>query len=505
MIKKDSPFLYLLVLLMVIFLCCLTHIAPGHNWGGDFALYLHQAKSIIEGNIDSFAISNQFIVDNSSEHDFSPYLAPWGFPLILAPVYTLFGLNFGLLKVLESLFLIGALILIYFIFKKSLNTKYSLLSLAIIGFNINYIRSINSVVAGLPFLFFSFLGLYLILLILEEKHRNSILWALLTGSVLFFSFMIRTEGIGLFMALFAGQIALWIKCKKKGKQIVTFALPYLTALALYALKSQFLPTGFTSHLDHKNLISWQGFYGNLMNYKDWLAIDYFGFPHLPFPLYGIIVSGILFLILTGIIIRFKKDITIIIYFLFLVCLFAIWPFAEKRHLYSIFPLALYFFVQGLNYIIENYLKTPSMNWIGIGTLSLLLILNLIPTSLTTYSLLKRGHSNISGPETTESQEMFSFIKQETPQKAIIGFYKPRVMHFYTGRLALRLNSGIPEIIQKADYFVELKNSSFYNQNPLATDSGSLPEHLEEVFSNQDFNIYKVKKPQTAPLPQETLP
>src|SRR5699024_5775847 len=107
---------------------------------------------------------------------------------------------------------------------KSLNTKYSLLSLAIIGFNINYIRSVNSVVAGLPFLFFSFLGLYLILLILEEKHRNSILWALLTGSVLFFSFMIRTEGIGLFMALFAGQIALWIKCKKKGKQIVTFAL-----------------------------------------------------------------------------------------------------------------------------------------------------------------------------------------------------------------------------------------------------------------------------------------
>ena len=57
----------------------------GHTWGDDFTLYLRQAASLFDGNIGQVIADNHFNVDNAAKPGFSPYVYPWGLPLLLAP------------------------------------------------------------------------------------------------------------------------------------------------------------------------------------------------------------------------------------------------------------------------------------------------------------------------------------------------------------------------------------------------------------------------------------
>jgi hypothetical protein len=72
----------------------------GHTQGDDFALYLRQARSIFDGDIGDVIADNRFTVDNSAS-GFSPYVYPWGWPLLLSPFVKLWGFDYGKLKLLE--------------------------------------------------------------------------------------------------------------------------------------------------------------------------------------------------------------------------------------------------------------------------------------------------------------------------------------------------------------------------------------------------------------------
>jgi hypothetical protein len=62
-----------------------------HDWGGDFSLYIAEARAIAE---------NGTIVEPDYVHlgRLSPVTYPPGLPLLLAPVYAMFGLDFQMLK-----------------------------------------------------------------------------------------------------------------------------------------------------------------------------------------------------------------------------------------------------------------------------------------------------------------------------------------------------------------------------------------------------------------------
>src|SRR5262245_52236129 len=92
----------------------LTH---GHNWGDDFAAYIMQAKSITEAAPRSFVDKNRFTVEQSS-YPFGPVAYPWGFPLVLAPLYALFGLNPMALKSVGVLSYLLFLLALWFAFRR---------------------------------------------------------------------------------------------------------------------------------------------------------------------------------------------------------------------------------------------------------------------------------------------------------------------------------------------------------------------------------------------------
>ena len=78
----------------------LTTIRPGHEWGGDFSMYIHHAKNIVEGN----QYQNTGYIFNPSFPSLAPRSYPFIFPLLLSPVYKLFALDLMIMKIEVSLF-----------------------------------------------------------------------------------------------------------------------------------------------------------------------------------------------------------------------------------------------------------------------------------------------------------------------------------------------------------------------------------------------------------------
>src|SRR6266404_7192237 len=84
-------------------------IREGQVWGDDFALYIHHAKNIAYAH--SYADTGY--VYNPHYPVLGPKAYPPLFPLLLAPVYRVMGLNLTSMKVLNILFFLMALCFIY--------------------------------------------------------------------------------------------------------------------------------------------------------------------------------------------------------------------------------------------------------------------------------------------------------------------------------------------------------------------------------------------------------
>ncbi|MCS6953792.1 MAG: hypothetical protein RMK57_14670 [Bryobacterales bacterium] len=73
-------------------------LRPGHDWGGDFSVYLGHARNLVEGRPYSetpFRPTAESILDH-------PPAYPPVFPFLLAPVYATFGLNYTALKLVVA-------------------------------------------------------------------------------------------------------------------------------------------------------------------------------------------------------------------------------------------------------------------------------------------------------------------------------------------------------------------------------------------------------------------
>src|SRR5512139_2529489 len=78
----------LCLILFVSLLLAWTSLARGHIWGDDFASYIMQAESILRGTTSQFVVHNSITINESSSQ-IGPVAYPWGYPLILVPVYAL--------------------------------------------------------------------------------------------------------------------------------------------------------------------------------------------------------------------------------------------------------------------------------------------------------------------------------------------------------------------------------------------------------------------------------
>src|SRR5918996_2866703 len=129
--KIAAPLLLIILISLVIGASTLSR---GHQWGDDFAWYILQAKSILNGTTNEFMEISAFTNGQSTTH-LGPLAYPWGYPLILVPVYAVKGISPLALKLPGLFFYAGFLVCLYFLMKARLTEAESLIVVSLFAFN----------------------------------------------------------------------------------------------------------------------------------------------------------------------------------------------------------------------------------------------------------------------------------------------------------------------------------------------------------------------------------
>jgi hypothetical protein len=474
-----NPFLIVIVILsLVIGSATLTR---GHEWGDDFASYIMQAQSILNGDPAGFVEHNSFTIFESS-FQIGPVAYPWGYPLLLTPALVLKGLHPLTLK-LPGLFLFaGFLICLFLLTKDRLASTERLLLVALFAFNPILIKFLDQILSDIPLLFFVFWGL---LLILKGKPDDPIWKYLLLGAVLFFAFFVRTTGIILLASFLVQQIITFLHEREARRTILKNSSVTTAAFViLWILTSQIFPNGQGSYLEQLKGLTAAIFRDNLWGYFHLFAL-FFGTAPAWSYLYYVLVA----FFLLGAWTRSGPDLPLVIFFVLYFVAMLFWPeWQGIRFIFPLLPIFIYFAFQGIRFaagkLPEAYQPIGRSAFYGFWFL--LVGIFLFNSGFTAYEITNGGRK-INGPFDPVSMEVYQYIKAETPPDSVIVFWKPRAMRLFTSHDTFmstecsRLPSG--------DYVVISKKAE-NSQIP----SGEIDQcnlDLERVFENQRFIVYKV--------------
>ena len=184
--------IYILALLAAIGVFHAATVRQGHIWSDDFAMYVHHAQNIVEGR----PYAETGYIYNPSFPVYGPRFYPPTYPLLLAPIYGIFGLNLIPMKLEQVLFLVLALIAIYAHWKRDLGPGYTLALVALLGFNPEFWVAKDNVLSDIPFLFF----FYLTALLVRNARRDSAgwrRWSAVIGLVTYLAISTRNVGVAL--------------------------------------------------------------------------------------------------------------------------------------------------------------------------------------------------------------------------------------------------------------------------------------------------------------------
>lgn len=175
-------------LLAAILLFQICTIRAGHIWGDDYALYIHHAKNLATG----VPYADIGYIADPGYPSYSLRVAPPGFPMILAGIYRIFGMNFTAFKVVEVVFLTGCPAMMLLLFRDELTLPWRLTLVGLMGFNPFFRVFKDNVVSDLPFCFF-----VLLTAVLAERQRPA--WQ--TGVSAYLALATRTIGVLLLPAI----------------------------------------------------------------------------------------------------------------------------------------------------------------------------------------------------------------------------------------------------------------------------------------------------------------
>ena len=478
-----------LVILLLSLLLAFSLLNLDHEWGDDWASYLMQAISITKGDTHEFIQRNTFTMREST-HFIGPDAYPWGFPALLAPFTLVCGpLNIFCLKSINLIFWALFLLVFYLLIARRLPPLEAALVLAVFAFSPLLLNFGNQLTSDIAFLFFSTLGLFLIVgRIGNPPYKNVLL-----GLALFFAFFVRTNGILLVPTLFLAQAFDYLQARPRllpdWKRILTNDLiPYYVFGLLTLLNLILFPAGEGSHLEHLSLISLSSLADNLSAY---VALPAYFFSDLPYPeiIYGVLLP----FILGGIVLNFKKDFPLIAYLVLSYALFIVWPDQQGiRFLFPLLPLLVYFAYQGMTatfFALTSQFPRAGV-WLTRGFW-------LVITAAFAWTSLSAARDNLAqgrGPYGNVydplSLEMFEYVKLETPPDSVIAFYKPRALRLFTDRSTLLIDQC--DALPLAKYVVLRKSRGGVDQiSPDDIETCNPSVLVTRVFLNDKFLIYEI--------------
>ena len=475
-----------LAIILLSTLLAYSLLTKDHDWGDDWASYLMQSIAITKGETQEFIQRNTFTMREST-HFIGPDAYPWGFPTLLAPFTFACGpLNVFCLKFINLIFFALFLWVFYALLARRLPPLESALLLAVFAFSPLLLKFEDTLLSDIAFLFFSTLGLLLIV------GRNGIPPYLL-GLVLFFSFFVRTNGILLVPTLFLAQTFDWLQTRPRlfpdWKRVLTNGLiPYYVFGLLTLANLLLFPAGEGSHLEHLSALSISSLVDNLSVYFALPASFFSDLPHA-----NIIFGFLLPFIFGGIVLNFKRDFPLIAYLFLSYALFIVWPDTQGiRFLFPLLPILVYFAYRGMD--ATSFVLTSQFPRLGLWLTRAFWLVIAATFAWTSFGLARDNLAQGRGPYGNVfdpiSIEMFEFVKSDTPADSVIAFYKPRALRLFTDRDSLLVDNC--DALPLADYVILRKSRGGVDQiSPADVTSCSPSVLVTEVFDNQKFTVYQI--------------
>ena len=480
----------------------------GHDWGDDFSLYLHQGTSLIDGGVRDVIAENEWTLANSSWHSFSPKAYPWGWPLIVAPVYAVFGLDYHAFKAVEAVLFGGFLIAWFAITRRRVGDLAGFALMLVIGCSTPYIGWTDTVVSEFSYLCAIGLSWWWYDRCRERgAFETGDKWPLvMLGVVVAFAFSVRREGSALFLALaFSDVVRLAPRIRRAGLRSALRrydwerkTIPYLSGFIFVAVLQLVLPSQLFPRYDGAGLSQ----LGPNISWYRMIVFEQFGLKTEGYPEVELLGShglaiGLAWLLIgaavVGLAVRIRHSLStdgfMIGYVVLAGLSLGIQPFHEGRYLFAISPLIVYFAYCGLRAALG---LAPSMRrsapWIATAFVAVFIAGNAEILYHRTDYRIAVGDYMIWGPEDPAAQELFDEIDTTTEPDAVISFFRARSMNFYSERRAVQL-TNVDDLKARADYYAMEKGSDY--SQVLLTDADAATAGFTKVWENSHFILWKI--------------
>lgn len=461
-------------------------LTRGHQWGDDFAWYIMQAKSIVDGSVDEFIETSAFTNTQSTTH-VGPLAYPWGYPLILVPAYLLRGIHPLVLKLPNLFFYAMFLVCLYVWMKSRVSQTESLLIVALFAFNPLLLTFLDQILSDIPFLFFSTLALYL----MTRQDKRTLMLYVAIGASIFFTTFLRATGILLLGCFLIVEFFRLVEHRRDLAQAKASILGAVTVTATFAvlwvINLLSFPSGEGSYVSQYAGLSIEQVREFAVGYFTVFS-SFFGEATGSLYLYYVLVA----FFLMGVWLRWKQELVVILFFIFWMIVHITYPYWQgARYIFPLLPIFIYFTFVGMKFVVEKIsAANPRLRQWGLyGFWTLIAVSFLLTSGSQAITNLQYGR-DINGPFDPFSREVYKYIQEETPEDSVVVFFKPRVMKMMTSRDSIM--SMECERILKGDYLV-LSRKVGENQQipPEEIDSCHLP--LNQVLKNNRFVVYEIQE------------
>jgi hypothetical protein len=450
-----------MILLLSIFAFHAFTLRNGHHWGDDYASYIHHAKNIAAGlpYADTGYIVDPYYLS------YGPRVRPPVFPLLLAPVYAIFGMNFTALKMEGVVFFVAALAVLLALVRSYLPLPYTLLLVALIGFSPFFWSAKDDILSDIPFLFF-----ILLTALLVERRKSP----LLCGLVVYLANGTRTIGVVLLPIILFHDLWRSRRITKDTATIVLTAIGFLLIQRIVLQDDAASTYGAMFHPTLSTLLS------NLWNYRELFGVLW----KTPIVwLSAMIYLGVFLIAVLGA--PRQQPLFLAVFSCFYAATLVIWPGPrDPRFLMPLFPLFLFYAVRGM-----QRLGSPA-------TPVICLVL------LAGYILQYRTENFRSIAEANGRStfvEMCSYVRSSIMPTDRIVFNRARSLSLFTDRPASPYHQPHnPEDLWR--YFGEQNIRYVVVSSLFEKDEGVLAPMVERhtpdldlTYENPEFRVYRIRQ------------
>jgi 4-amino-4-deoxy-L-arabinose transferase-like glycosyltransferase len=462
----------------------LLTLRAGHEWGDDFSLYVAHAKNLAEGR--NYADTGYLY--NPHFPSLSPRTYPPVFPLILVPVYWMFGLNLMAMKAYVVLLFTAFLGVLAVVLGRRLPRPYVLMCLCLVALNPLVWSHKDRLLSEAPFMLLTYLALLLADKAVAADPRSRTAWGLgmLAGLAAFLAFGVRSMGVVLLPTMLA---ALWLKQRRLGGVALAMTVPFVLGLVLQKL----LLTLDGSYLD-------QLVFDPLLPVRVVVSLGealgaFVDNGYLPIASKGLYLC-LLLLAAAGYVRRLRVEVGVLeLYLPATGLLLASFPYAEGngRYLLPLLPLFFLYACEGLIWLVTTF------SWVRLeAPLAGVLAVAVFLTYAARFTRLEWGPVR-EGVTSPEAVALFDFVRTQTQPRDVFLFQKPRALALFTGRQAsaLHVPSGDDDLWKylrriEADYVIVCQQFT-NNRDILEPFVERHRPWFEPVYQDRVFNVYRIRE------------